>query len=25
MPGKIREAIVVGGLLGLLAVGIVFF
>jgi hypothetical protein len=25
MPGKIREAIVVGGVLGLLAVGIVFF
>jgi len=25
MPGKRREAIVVGGVLGLLAVGIVFF
>jgi hypothetical protein len=25
MPGKAREAIVVGGVLGLLAVGIVFF
>jgi len=25
MPGKIRETIVVGGILGLLAVGIVFF
>jgi hypothetical protein len=25
MSGKIREAIVVGGLVGLLAVGIVFF
>jgi len=25
MSGKIREAIVVGGVLGLLAVGIVFF
>jgi len=25
MPGRIREAIVVGGVLGLLAVGIVFF
>jgi len=25
MPGKTREAIVVGGFLGLLAVGIVFF
>jgi len=25
MPGKRREAIVVGGLFGLLAVGIVFF
>jgi hypothetical protein len=25
MPGKIRETIVVGGVLGLLAVGIVFF
>jgi len=25
MPGKIREAIVVGGVLGLLVVGIVFF
>jgi len=25
MSGKIREAIVVGGLFGLLAVGIVFF
>jgi len=25
MPGKIREAVVVGGVLGLLAVGIVFF
>jgi len=25
MPGKIREAIVVGGLVGLLAIGVVFF
>jgi len=25
MPGKIRETIVIGGILGLLAVGIVFF
>jgi len=25
MPGKLREAVVVGGILGLLAVGIVFF
>jgi len=25
MSGKIREAVVVGGVLGLLAVGIVFF
>jgi len=25
MSGKIREAVVVGGLFGLLAVGIVFF